>query len=563
MIEFLYPYIFLIFILYFICLRFCKKKLTNIYFSNMPMLLNTTKQKTNMVKILQILILFFMLVSLASPIIKKDIKLHNTNGYDISLIVDASFSMNEFDKFNITKNIVEKFIDNRPTDRVALSIFADFSYNVVPLTYDKNSLQTSLKYIQVGVAGSRDTALYEALYKGIDVFKDSKAKNKIAILLTDGLNTVQSIPLDIAIAKAKKYNIKVYTIGVGQKGDFDKKTLQTIAKQTNAVFYETSDPQKLQQIYNQINKLEKSKITTSSYTQKQYLFQYTLVIAIILFLILIFYTYSNRKNLLFLYLSFIFALFSIYRPTILSNAIDISQENKQILIGFDFSKSMNCQDVYPNRLEFAKNKFIQILDNFKNIKIGLVGFSNQTYLIAPITDDYKSLKFLISNINLSTIEQKDSNIYQILQATNQLLKNEKQKTLILFTDGTNKLDFEKEISYAKKHKIKIYIYAIATLNGGVIHTKNGTLKSKDGNIVITSLNPAIKDLAKNTGGKYIQYSLKNNDFLPIIKDIEKNLLYKTNLNKTVTNSKELYFVPLSISLIFFILYTIGLRRFKK
>jgi len=561
MIEFLYPYLFILTVLYFICIKYCKKYTQELYFSNMAMLLKTVDKKFNKIKILQLLIILLIVTALASPVIKKHLKLNNTDGYEISLIVDASFSMHEFDKFEITKKIVSQFIEQRKYDKLALNIFADFAYTVSPLTYDKKSLQTSLKYIKIGVAGSKDTALYEALYKGVDIFKKSTNKNKIAILLTDGINTVNSIPLNIAIAKAKKYNIKIYTIGIGQKGDYNKKILQQIAKQTNAKFYETSNPKKLKQIYQHINKLEKSKITTTSYTDIKYLFQYPLILSIILFVILIIIEFKSKKNILYLYISFIFVLISVFRPTIYDKTININRQTTDIFIAFDISKSMMCTDIYPNRFEFSKNKFKQLINNTQNLKLSIMGFTNQTYLISPFTNDIANLDFMISNIDLKSIEQKGSNIFQLLKTLNSFTQ-QKNKNIIIFTDGTDQTNFLQEIKYAKKHKLKVYIYAVATNEGAAIPYNNEFIKDKNGNIVISSLNSQIETLALKSGGLYQKYSFNSNDLDIFIKKIQKNSNQKNISSSKLQTKKELYYIPLFISLIFFTLYSISFKRRK-
>jgi len=278
--SFDYPYAFLLLIVYFICIFLCKKKSQSIYFSNIKMLKSATKQQGYLIKVIKFTLFLFMIITLSNPVKKGDIIINHNKGYEISLILDASGSMAENEKFKTTKKILTNFIKKRKNDRIALSIFADFAYVAVPLTYDKDSLLQLLKYIKVGVAGQRQTALYEALYLSSDLFKTSNAKVKIAILLTDGIDNTNTIPLDVAIAKAKKYGIKVYTIGIGKQGDYNPKVLQKIAKQTNGIFYEANSVKKIQDIYKQIDLLEKSKIKTQKFVKKDYYYQYPLDVAI-------------------------------------------------------------------------------------------------------------------------------------------------------------------------------------------------------------------------------------------------------------------------------------------
>jgi len=286
-IEFLFPYFLIVPFIYLICQYFCKEKKQSIYFSNFAMLQKASKNQGLLVKSIKLLLIIFISIALANPVKKDEIIVNDNKGYEISLILDASGSMLEADKFKHTKDILIDFIKQRKNDRLALSIFADFAYVAVPLTYDKKSILELLKYVEVGIAGQRQTALYEALFLSSNLYKNSKSKEKIAILLTDGFDTSNTIPIDVAIAKAKKYGIKVYTIGIGSRGDFDPSVLEQIASKTGGKFFEANSVQKLKQIYEHINTLEKSEIKAQKYVKKEYYYAYPLDVAIVLLLMLI------------------------------------------------------------------------------------------------------------------------------------------------------------------------------------------------------------------------------------------------------------------------------------
>jgi Ca-activated chloride channel family protein len=260
----------------------------------MQMLQQASKKSRWLLKILKILTIITLLIALASPIKEDDVIIKNDKGYEISLILDASGSMNEYNKFGIVKEIVDDFIDKREHDKLALSIFADFAYVAVPLTYDKKSIKNLLSRLEVGIAGRQKTSLYEALFLSSNLFKTSTSKEKIAVLLTDGMDNANSIPLSVAIKTAKKYGIKVYTVGVGSAGrDFNPNILKKISKETGGAYFGADTIEKLKQIYETINKLEKSEITADKYVKKTYYFQYLLALSL-LFLMLYFYL-GNRE----------------------------------------------------------------------------------------------------------------------------------------------------------------------------------------------------------------------------------------------------------------------------
>ncbi len=293
-ITFEYPLAFTLLIIFFICSRWCRARGVSIYFPNISLLRKASQKSSLLIKILKLLIIILLITALASPVKENTIEIKNDKGYEISLILDASGSMAEYNKFDIVKSIVDRFIDQRKHDKLALSIFADFAYVAVPLTYDKKSIKRLLSRIEVGIAGRQRTALYEALFLSSNLFKTSKAKEKIAILLTDGMDNAQNIPLSVAINTAKKYGIKVYTIGVGQEGiDFNPAVLQKIAKETGGKYFVGDSVNRLKEIYETINRLEKSEIKANKYVKKTYYYQYILFLS--LFALMLYFYLKNRE----------------------------------------------------------------------------------------------------------------------------------------------------------------------------------------------------------------------------------------------------------------------------
>ena len=291
-----YPIALIIPFIFLICLKYCKPKFLAIFFPNTDILKKVARKRNIFLNTLKFLTIILLSISLASPIKEDEIVTNENRGYEISLILDVSGSMAQYNKFKIVKSIVSDFIKKRKNDKLALTIFADFAYVAIPLTYDKQSIQRLLDKIDVGIAGTHRTALYEALFMSTKLFKNSKAKNKIAILLTDGMDNAGTIPLDVAINTAKKYKIKVYTIGVGGRGDYNPYVLREIAKETGGKFFEADSANKLKRIYEEIDKLEKSEIKTNKFVKKSYYFQYPLFLAILLMSILIILNINIRER---------------------------------------------------------------------------------------------------------------------------------------------------------------------------------------------------------------------------------------------------------------------------
>ncbi len=282
-----YPVALIIPFLFVLCKIFCPAKTEALLFPNAKFF-DKTKNK---ISIFETVIITLLALALASPVKTKIIKTNNNYGYDIVTLLDTSGSMGEFGKIEAAKAIISDFAKKRKNDRIGLVIFGTIAYIASPLTFDKKSFNEILKRVYVGIAGGR-TAIYDALFLSTTLFKNSKAKNKIAILITDGKDNSSLTPLEVTIKKLKKEKIKVYTIGLGP--DVDTNVLKEIAKSTGGEFFYITNAKELKEVYNQINSLEKSKVTSNIIYQKEYFFIYPLAAAIILY---IFFLISYRRKI--------------------------------------------------------------------------------------------------------------------------------------------------------------------------------------------------------------------------------------------------------------------------
>jgi Ca-activated chloride channel family protein len=271
---------------------------------------------------------------------------------------------------------------------------------------------------------------------------------------------------------------------------------------------------------------------------------------------------SKKSRNILMILAAAFTIIALARPQINHGEIKVKSSFINIVTAIDMSKSMFADDIYPNRFEFAKNKFFNALDHLKNSKISLIGFSTRTFLISPLTQDFHSLKFLAKNLNLDYLSLKGTNIMATLHSANELFGDEKQKVLLLFTDGGDESNFDEAISYAKEHHIAVYIYNIGTKKGGIIKDNATVLKDKNGDIVVVKRNDAIKKLAVESGGAYMNYSLRHDDIKLLTQDIQKHFKAKEEQVSTIKDTKELFYYPLllAVVLLFMALYSRPRRR---
>jgi Ca-activated chloride channel homolog len=275
---------------------------------------HTSTFKNNSYRLLSILMtslktvaLVLSIFALARPQDKNVIESNNGSGIDIVFSIDISGSMLSQDftpnRLEVAKKVVTDFISKRPQDRMGLVIFSGESFSLCPLTTDQTILQNQVANMQSGQLAD-GTAIGMGLATSIERIRQSDAKSKIVILLTDGVNNMGLVDPQTALEIAKTYSIKVYTIGIGnmgmarmpigknafdewvfdmQKVEIDEALLNKIATETGGKYYRAIDNASLSSIYKEIDKLEKSKLSIDKNIRYKELYYPLLIIAFLLF----------------------------------------------------------------------------------------------------------------------------------------------------------------------------------------------------------------------------------------------------------------------------------------
>lgn len=239
---------------------------------------------------------------LARPQTHQPLSKDYSNGINIMLAMDVSTSMLSQDvtpnRMEVAKDVANEFISSRPTDNIGLTIFAGEAFTQCPMTTDHVSLTNLLMNIRPDISANgliKDgTAIGMGLANAISRLKNINAKSKVIILLTDGSNNMGDISPKTAAEIAKKFGIRIYTIGLGGDqlmdasskavGEIDYNTLQEIAVLTNGEFYRAQSRQELSQIYKDIDKLEKTKIENKNYGKRYEAYMPFAFFALIIFL---------------------------------------------------------------------------------------------------------------------------------------------------------------------------------------------------------------------------------------------------------------------------------------
>jgi Ca-activated chloride channel family protein len=272
--------------------------------------------------VLRLLVLGLLITAIARPQ-KVDVstKTKTTRGIDIVMAIDVSASMLAKDlspnRLDALKKVASQFIKGRPNDRIGLVEYAGEAYTRTPITSDKAIVIRSLNDIKYNTIIEGCTAIGTGLAKSVNRLKDSKAKSKVIILLTDGVNNTGFIDPKIASELAVEYGIKVYTIGLGTNGtalspvailpngdfqygrvqvEIDETLLKEIADVTGGKYFRATNNQKLEEIYGEINKLEKTDIDEFKYYNYQELFRPLALLAGVLLLLELLLRYTFFRS---------------------------------------------------------------------------------------------------------------------------------------------------------------------------------------------------------------------------------------------------------------------------
>jgi Ca-activated chloride channel family protein len=267
----------------------------------------------------RVLALALLIVVLARPQSSESWENQQTEGIDIVMAIDVSTSMLardlKPDRLEAAKDVATQFIAGRPYDRIGLVVFAGESFTQCPLTTDHAVVTNLLRETHTGILED-GTAIGNGLATAVNRLKESSAVSRVVILLTDGENNRGEIPPLTAAEIAKTFGIRVYTIGVGTEGTapypvqtnfgtriqqvqvkIDEETLQSIANTTDGEYFRATDNEKLQQIYEQIDQLEKSKIEVKEFSRKQEEFQPFAWAALALVILGLFLKFSVFRNI--------------------------------------------------------------------------------------------------------------------------------------------------------------------------------------------------------------------------------------------------------------------------
>ena len=301
-------------------------RLNNFKFSNLESFdSKTLKSKLYpIINVFRIITLLLVIVALARPQeISNSIRTKTSSGIDIVIAVDISSSMLAQDlkpnRLEALKTVASQFINDRINDRIGLVIYAGESYTKTPVTSDKDVVIKSLSDITFDGVIEDGTAIGMGLATSVNRLKESKAKSKVIILLTDGVNNSGFIDPSTAADLAANFEIKTYTIGLGTNGnarapvalnpngsfrfgmtkvEIDEELLKNVANKTGGLYFRATDNKKLEEIYNEINKLEKTEVEEIKYSDSQEKYRLLIIAAIGLIFVELILKYTVFRSII-------------------------------------------------------------------------------------------------------------------------------------------------------------------------------------------------------------------------------------------------------------------------
>lgn len=258
------------------------------------------------------LALAFLIFALAQPRFTRSETRVRASGVDIVVALDMSGSMaaedfeirgNQVNRLAMAKDVLAKFIEQRPSDRIGLVAFATDAYVVTPLTLDHDFLRKHIERLELGIIDNSRTAIGSGLSTALNRLKDLKSKSQIVILMTDGQNNSGKVTPETAADAARALKIKVYTIGVGTQGqapvpvfygtrkmgyrmepvNIDEDTLRQIAKTTGGAYYRADNAERFRAIYAEIDRMEKTEVDVKKFARHRELFGWAMLPGIALF----------------------------------------------------------------------------------------------------------------------------------------------------------------------------------------------------------------------------------------------------------------------------------------
>jgi len=249
-----------------------------------------------------------------------------------------------------------------------------------------------------------------------------------------------------------------------------------------------------------------------------------------------------------LIISFVLMVISLARPVVISDEKkEVNQQSFNYVIALDISKSMEATDIFPTRLTFAKKAIYKVMEKTPEANIAVLAYTNDAFLVSPFSNDFKSIQFLIENLDSDSLSSKGSQILSALKATKKVFEStdDNKKSLLLVSDGADGRDLDKIKEYIAQNDLTLYALSVGTKKGTTLSDMAGLLKDKNGNIVVSKRDDS---LSKIVNGAYLSSSGELTKLDWLVSQIKDSVDKKEIKRDKFEGAKELFYYPLTVSL---------------
>ncbi len=265
-----------------------------------------------------------------------------------------------------------------------------------------------------------------------------------------------------------------------------------------------------------------------------------------------------------MFIALFLMIIAMARPVIIKGDKTVEIEGLTMLTALDISGSMRSEDIYPNRLTFAKKKMGQFFDSMPSDEIGVMAFAYSSFVVAPFSSDKEILKMMIDGVDDSYINMGSTDYLALGGLTSSLLEEKKPKILVIFSDGGDKKAIEGFTNLLKENNIELFVVLIGTTKGSPVLKEDGNPYTlKDGTIAITQRNDILGEIAKDNGGAFVVAGNGSEDMRKLASIIKAKYQKEKQGAITIKEQSELFYYPLGLGIFFLLISLSSMPRRKK
>ncbi len=266
----------------------------------------------------------------------------------------------------------------------------------------------------------------------------------------------------------------------------------------------------------------------------------------------------RQRNAIYLLISMLLIV-AMAQPVIEERTVKVRMSDPTLMVALDISASMHAKDIYPSRLAVARAKLLRFLDIASHERVGVLAFGKDVYVLSPPSSDRQSVRKMVEGFAPDAYAEEGTDIMALLAAADRVMRPERERTMLLMTDGGDDRNLKAAAEFAKTHRIRLFILGTATPQGAPLIVKGEPVR-RHGVLIETALNPALPELAEATGGFYLTVSTGTSDISELLGHIRVVQQRTQRGEKEVKQYGQLYILPLGLALFLLLLATSSISK---